>query len=133
MWRGLAAQQRDQSVTCRGAEVVNAAWRHCLRVIPRQTQAIDRNLLLLRRELGEIGVEAGARQALVEARVVAQSAGGVQQRSVVEPLVHHLAHDGCLGSISEIFDGEAPYTPRGCFAQAWSVAELARVWIEEDL
>ncbi len=54
-------------------------------------------------------------------------------RRVVAPLVHHLAHDGCLGSISEVFDGDAPFTPRGCFAQAWSVAELARVWIEEGL
>jgi len=42
-------------------------------------------------------------------------------------------HDGCLGSISEVFDGEPPFLPRGCFAQAWSVSELARVWIEEDL
>jgi glycogen debranching enzyme len=56
-----------------------------------------------------------------------------QARRVVEPLVHHLAHEGCLGSISEVFDGDAPFTPRGCFAQAWSVSELARVWIEEDL
>jgi glycogen debranching enzyme len=54
-------------------------------------------------------------------------------RRVVAPLLHHLVHDGCLGSISEVFDGEPPFTPRGCFAQAWSVAELARVWIEEEL
>jgi glycogen debranching enzyme len=32
-----------------------------------------------------------------------------------------------VGSISEIFDGDPPHAPRGCFAQAWSVAELARV------
>jgi predicted glycogen debranching enzyme len=56
-----------------------------------------------------------------------------QARRLVEPLVHHLAQDGCLGSVSEIFDGDPPFTPRGCFAQAWSVAELARVWIEEEL
>jgi predicted glycogen debranching enzyme len=37
----------------------------------------------------------------------------------------HLS-DGCVGSISEIFDAEPPYTPRGCVAQAWSVAELLR-------
>jgi len=35
--------------------------------------------------------------------------------------------------VSEIFDGDLPHLPRGAFAQAWSVAELARVWIEEDL
>jgi glycogen debranching enzyme len=56
-----------------------------------------------------------------------------QARRLVEPLLHHLAHDGCLGSISEVFDGDPPFTPRGCFAQAWSVAELARVWLDEDL
>jgi len=32
----------------------------------------------------------------------------------------------CIGSISEIFDAEPPYTPRGCVAQAWSVAEVLR-------
>ena len=35
----------------------------------------------------------------------------------------------CIGSISEIFDAEAPFTPRGCVAQAWSVAEVLRAWI----
>jgi glycogen debranching enzyme len=37
----------------------------------------------------------------------------------------HLS-EACLGQASEIFDAEAPYTPRGCVAQAWSVAELIR-------
>jgi glycogen debranching enzyme len=36
--------------------------------------------------------------------------------------------DSCIGSISEIFDAEPPYTPRGCIAQAWSVAEVLRCW-----
>ncbi|MDX2250181.1 MAG: amylo-alpha-1,6-glucosidase [Bacteroidia bacterium] len=35
--------------------------------------------------------------------------------------------DACLGSVSEIFDGNQPHAARGCFAQAWSVAELLRV------
>jgi predicted glycogen debranching enzyme len=34
--------------------------------------------------------------------------------------------EACLGQASEIFDAEAPYAPRGCVAQAWSVAELIR-------
>ena len=38
----------------------------------------------------------------------------------------------CVGSISEIFDATEPFAPRGCIAQAWSVAEIARV-ITEDL
>lgn len=41
--------------------------------------------------------------------------------------VEHLG-EACIGSISEIFDAEAPYTPRGCIAQAWSVAEVLRCW-----
>ncbi|MEL6437752.1 MAG: amylo-alpha-1,6-glucosidase [Cyanobacteria bacterium J06621_8] len=48
--------------------------------------------------------------------------------SFIEPMVNHL-HNGCVGSISEIFDGNAPFTPRGCFAQAWSVAEVLRSWL----
>ncbi len=35
--------------------------------------------------------------------------------------------EACVGSISEIFDAEAPYSPRGCIAQAWSVAEVLRL------
>jgi predicted glycogen debranching enzyme len=37
--------------------------------------------------------------------------------------------EACIGSISEIFDAEKPYRPRGCIAQAWSVAEVLRTWI----
>ncbi|HEU5116539.1 MAG TPA: amylo-alpha-1,6-glucosidase, partial [Isosphaeraceae bacterium] len=39
-------------------------------------------------------------------------------------------NEACVGSISEIFDAEPPFTPRGCFAQAWSVAEVLRCWTE---
>ena len=38
--------------------------------------------------------------------------------------------EACIGSISEVFDAEAPYTPRGCVAQAWSVAEVLRGWLK---
>jgi glycogen debranching enzyme len=38
--------------------------------------------------------------------------------------------EACVGSISEIFDAEEPYTPRGCVAQAWSVAEVLRCWVK---
>ncbi|MEM7333754.1 MAG: amylo-alpha-1,6-glucosidase [Chloroflexota bacterium] len=48
-------------------------------------------------------------------------------RTYLEPLMHHLKEHG-LGSISEVFDGNPPFTPRGCIAQAWSVAELLRCW-----
>jgi glycogen debranching enzyme len=48
-------------------------------------------------------------------------------RAFLAPLAHHLADRG-LGSASEIFDGDPPFTPRGCIAQAWSVAEVLRAW-----
>ena len=38
--------------------------------------------------------------------------------------------EACVGQVSEIFDGDAPHTPRGCVAQAWSVAELLRAIVE---
>lgn len=45
----------------------------------------------------------------------------------LEPMQEHLSDAG-LGTISEIFDGEAPHTPRGCPAQAWSVACTLEAW-----
>jgi len=50
-------------------------------------------------------------------------------RKFLEGFVPHL-DEGCLGSINEIFDAEPPYTPRGCIAQAWSVAEVLRAWVK---
>jgi predicted glycogen debranching enzyme len=50
-------------------------------------------------------------------------------RSLLHGFVPHLG-EACLGSISEIFDAEPPYTPRGCVAQAWSVAEVLRCWVK---
>jgi predicted glycogen debranching enzyme len=41
-------------------------------------------------------------------------------------LERHTLHEACVGSVSEIFDGDPPHTPRGCYAQAWSVAEILR-------
>ncbi|MDZ8029143.1 MAG: amylo-alpha-1,6-glucosidase [Nostoc sp. DedQUE01] len=43
-----------------------------------------------------------------------------------QPLVDHFLFAACIGSISEIFDGDPPHTPRGAIAQAWSVAEVIR-------
>jgi predicted glycogen debranching enzyme len=52
-------------------------------------------------------------------------------RSFLLPIANHL-QDGCVGSVSEIFDGDVPFAPRGCFAQAWSVAEVLRGWLLTD-
>jgi glycogen debranching enzyme len=38
-------------------------------------------------------------------------------------------NEACVGQISEVFDAELPYLPRGCVAQAWSVAEVLRSWL----
>jgi len=48
-------------------------------------------------------------------------------KSLLEPFKSHL-REAMLGSISEIFDGQPPHTPRGCGAQAWSVAEVLRAY-----
>jgi predicted glycogen debranching enzyme len=50
-------------------------------------------------------------------------------RGILEGFVPHL-NEACIGSLSEIFDAEAPYTPRGCVAQAWTVAEVLRAWVK---
>ena len=46
-------------------------------------------------------------------------------RALLQGFEGHLT-EACVGSISEVFDAEAPYVPRGCVAQAWSVAEVLR-------
>jgi predicted glycogen debranching enzyme len=55
------------------------------------------------------------------------------QDFAAEWLSHFQDHfnEACLGQVSEIFDGDHPYTPRGCVAQAWSVAELLRPAVED--
>jgi predicted glycogen debranching enzyme len=53
-----------------------------------------------------------------------------QAEAWLEPLRQHLSQAG-LGHVSEVFDAEPPYTPGGCFAQAWSVAELLRAAVED--
>lgn len=59
------------------------------------------------------------------------SEGRTQARTVLQTFAPHLREAG-VGTISEVFDGDAPHAPRGCIAQAWSVAEILRA-IREDL
>jgi glycogen debranching enzyme len=49
-------------------------------------------------------------------------------RGFLASFAAHLTQAG-IGTISEVFDAEAPFTPRGCIAQAWSVAEVLRCWV----
>jgi predicted glycogen debranching enzyme len=51
-----------------------------------------------------------------------------EARRFLQGLADHLG-EACVGSISEIADAEEPFTPRGCIAQAWSVAETLRSWV----
>ena len=51
-----------------------------------------------------------------------------QARKLIDAFDVHLS-EACIGSISEIFDATAPHAPRGCVAQAWSVAEVLRCLI----
>jgi glycogen debranching enzyme len=50
-------------------------------------------------------------------------------KRAVDAFRDHL-DDACIGSIGEVFDAEPPFTPRGCIAQAWSVAEVLRIWVK---
>jgi predicted glycogen debranching enzyme len=52
----------------------------------------------------------------------------VKAREFLEPMKNHLYSHG-VGNLSEIFDGDPPMTPRGCIAQAWTVAETLRAWL----
>ena len=49
-------------------------------------------------------------------------------RPLLSALIEHL-WEACLGTVSEVAEPEQPFTPAGCFAQAWSVAELLRTWL----
>ena len=55
-----------------------------------------------------------------------------QAARFLTPFSQHLNDQG-VGYIGEIFDGDEPLVPRGCFAQAWGVAEVLRAWVEEVL
>jgi predicted glycogen debranching enzyme len=54
-----------------------------------------------------------------------------QAHRLLQAFAPHL-NEACVGSVSEIFDAEPVYTPRGCIAQAWSVAEVLRCLVKTD-
>ncbi len=55
-----------------------------------------------------------------------------QARLMLEPVMEHMRENG-IGTISEIFDGDAPHYGRGCYSQAWSVGEVLRCYREDIL
>lgn len=71
--------------------------------------------------------------AYVDALVKVNGAKGkTQAKEVIEKFRYHMS-EGCVGSVSEIFDADAPHHPRGCVAQAWGVAEILRVIQDHNL
>jgi predicted glycogen debranching enzyme len=65
----------------------------------------------------------------IDAYLAAHPEDRTGARRYLTGFVDHLG-EACIGSISEVFDAEEPYTPRGCIAQAWSVAEVLRCWVK---
>ncbi len=59
-------------------------------------------------------------------------AGREQARTAVQAMLTHFSTGGA-GTLSEIFDGDPPHTPRGAFAQAWTVGEVLRAYVEDVL
>ena len=76
------------------------------------------------------GVELVART--VRARALPRLPGSQRRHGAISRVSSAHLHEACIGQVSEIFDGDAPFTARGCFAQAWGVAEILRVWGELD-
>ena len=64
----------------------------------------------------------------VDAWLRARPGDRASARALLEGFWTHL-DEACVGSISEIFDAEPPFTPRGCISQGWSVAEALRAFI----
>jgi glycogen debranching enzyme len=66
--------------------------------------------------------------AFVEAWLRVHPTDHARMRALLEGFTSHL-DEACVGSVSEIFDAEVPFTPRGCISQGWSVAEVLRALI----
>jgi glycogen debranching enzyme len=58
-----------------------------------------------------------------------RQAGAVEAARAILGSLEALLAEGCQGQLPEILDGDAPHTPRGCDAQAWSATEALRVWL----
>ena len=65
----------------------------------------------------------------IDARLRVHPDDKPRARKALEGFKAHLG-EACVGTISEVFDAEPPFTPRGCVAQAWSVAEFLRAWVK---
>ncbi|MPZ77469.1 MAG: glycogen debranching protein [Deltaproteobacteria bacterium] len=66
---------------------------------------------------------------LIDAWLKVYPADRAGAHALLQGFIPHMNHHG-IGSISEVFDAEYPWTPHGCIAQAWSVAEVLRCWVK---
>lgn len=66
-------------------------------------------------------------ESVARAASPANAKNPVEACALLRPLLNQLT-TFCIGSLPEVFDGDAPQRPNGCIAQAWSVAETLRVW-----
>ena len=67
---------------------------------------------------------------LAHLKVYGHSEAAVEEiRAMLRPM-EGILREGCVGQIPEIYDGEVPALSRGCFAQAWSVGEILRVYAQ---
>ena len=57
----------------------------------------------------------------------------VKLESILEPILTHMSSEAAIGGISEVFDGDSPHRPGGCYNQAWSVGEILRAYVEDIL
>ena len=53
------------------------------------------------------------------------------KQNVTKTFSKEINERGCIGSIAEIYDSRKPFSPKGAFAQAWSVAEVFRIIMEK--
>ncbi|MEW6333346.1 MAG: amylo-alpha-1,6-glucosidase, partial [Thermodesulfobacteriota bacterium] len=122
---GVVRTVRERLLTPCGIRTLSPddpAYRGCYRGDPRQRDAAYHQGTVWPWLLGPYG-EAALRVAQDREREKA-----VLRRHIRLFLQTHLREAG-IGSVSEVFDGDPPHRPGGCIAQAWSVAELIRLYL----
>ena len=102
-----------------------AAWLRKPRATPARMRVVRANAMRFITK-ARCGAGCSAHSCCAHYRVYRDLA---QARAYLDGIRSHL-REACVGQISEIFDGDPPFTAAGCFAQAWGVAEILRAWGE---
>lgn len=124
----------------KAARVLEAVQRKLYTPVGLRTLAPDHPAYRPRHEGGPVERELAGHQGTVWSWLLGPyltalvrvhgAAGRKQGLAAIEALRPRFAEAG-PGSLSEVFDGDAPHAPRGCIARAWSVAEVLRAWVED--